>query len=83
MAGLSCRPHPRPERRSAAPRRAVRRGLELLGALILAQGAIGYAQYFSGLPAGLVWVHVTVAVVIWIVTIRLFLAHARPRARSS
>jgi len=58
---------------SAAPRRAVRRGW-LFGGLILAQGAIGYAQYFSGLPAGLVWVHVTVAVVIWIVTIRLFLA---------
>jgi cytochrome c oxidase assembly protein subunit 15 len=58
---------------SGAPRRAVRRGWTL-GALILAQGAIGYAQYFSGLPAGLVWVHVTVAVVIWIVTIRLFLA---------
>jgi heme a synthase len=58
---------------SGAPRRAVRRGWTL-GALILAQGAIGYAQYFSGLPAGLVWVHVTVAVVIWIVTIRLVLA---------
>jgi heme A synthase len=58
---------------SGAPRRAVRRGW-LFGGLILAQGAIGYAQYFSGLPAGLVWVHVTVAVVIWIVTIRLFLA---------
>ena len=58
---------------SGAPRRAVRRGWTL-GALILAQGAIGYAQYFSGLPAGLVWVHVTVAVVIWIVVIRLFLA---------
>jgi heme A synthase len=58
---------------SGAPRRAVWRGW-LFGGLILAQGAIGYAQYFSGLPAGLVWVHVTVAVVIWIVTIRLFLA---------
>ena len=58
---------------SGAPRPAVRRGWAL-GALILAQGAIGYAQYFSGLPAGVVWVHVTVAVVIWIVTIRLFLA---------
>jgi len=64
---------------SGAPRRAVRR-VWLLGGLILAQGAIGYAQYFSGLPAGLVWVHVTVAVVIWIVTIRLFLA-LRDRGR--
>jgi heme A synthase len=64
---------------SGAPRRAVRRGWAL-GALILAQGAIGYAQYFSGLPAGVVWVHVTVAVVIWIVTVRLFLA-LRDRGR--
>ena len=45
-----------------------------MGGLTLAQGAIGYAQYFSGLPAGLVWVHVTVAVVIWAVTVRLYLA---------
>ncbi|HWG11890.1 MAG TPA: COX15/CtaA family protein [Streptosporangiaceae bacterium] len=58
---------------SGAPRRAVRR-IYLMAGLTLAQGAIGYAQYFSGLPAGLVWVHVTVAVVIWAVTVRLYLA---------
>ena len=58
---------------SGAPRRAVRR-IYLMAGLTLAQGAIGYAQYFSGLPAGLVWVHVTVAVVIWVVTVRLYLA---------
>lgn len=58
---------------SGAPRRAVRR-VYLLAGLTLAQGAIGYAQYFSGLPAGLVWVHVTVAVLIWVTTVRLYLA---------
>ena len=58
---------------SGAPRRAVRRIYLLMG-LTVCQGAIGYAQYFSGLPAGLVWVHVTVAVVIWVVTVRLYLA---------
>jgi cytochrome c oxidase assembly protein subunit 15 len=58
---------------SGAPRSAVRR-IYLMAGLTLAQGAIGYAQYFSGLPAGLVWVHVTVAVVIWVVTVRLYLA---------
>jgi cytochrome c oxidase assembly protein subunit 15 len=58
---------------SGAPRTAVRR-IYLMAGLTLAQGAIGYAQYFSGLPAGLVWVHVTVAVVIWAVTVRLYLA---------
>jgi threonine/homoserine efflux transporter RhtA/heme A synthase len=60
-------------RLSGAPRRAVVRSW-MLGALVLVQGALGYAQYFSGLPAGVVWVHVTVAVVIWIVTLQLFLA---------
>ena len=58
---------------SAAPRRAVVRGWIFAG-LLLAQGAIGYAQYFSGLPAGLVWVHVTVAVLVWIAALRLFFA---------
>ncbi|MBV9794846.1 MAG: COX15/CtaA family protein [Actinobacteria bacterium] len=58
---------------SGAPRPAVRR-IYLLAGLTLAQGAIGYAQYFAGLPAGLVWVHVTVAVVIWAVTVWLYLA---------
>ena len=45
-------------RLTAAPRRAVRLGWLLL-ALIGLQGVIGYTQYFTGLPAGLVWVHVT------------------------
>ncbi len=60
-------------RLSGAPRRVLLRGYAL-GALIVAQGAIGYAQYFSGLPAGLVWVHVTVAVVTWIAVLQVFLA---------
>jgi cytochrome c oxidase assembly protein subunit 15 len=55
-------------RLARAPRRAVRLGWVLL-ALIGAQGVIGYAQYFSGLPAGLVWVHVSDATLIWITAI--------------
>src|SRR5215813_1630870 len=39
-----------------APARAVRLSWIVLG-LIGLQGAIGYAQYFSHLPAGLVWLH--------------------------
>jgi cytochrome c oxidase assembly protein subunit 15 len=58
---------------SGAPRRAVVRGWIFVG-LLLVQGAIGYAQYFSGLPAGLVWVHVTTAVLVWIAALRLFFA---------
>ena len=53
-----------------APRRAVMTGWVLLG-LIGAQGVIGYTQYFTGLPAGLVWFHVAGATAIWITAIRL------------
>jgi cytochrome c oxidase assembly protein subunit 15 len=60
-------------RLTRAPRRAVRLGWTVL-ALIGVQGAIGYAQYFSGLPAGLVWVHVANAVLIWVVAILLLFA---------
>jgi heme a synthase len=68
-------------RLTGAPRRAA--GLSwLLVALIGAQGAIGYAQYFSGLPAGLVWVHVTGSVVIW-VTALLLLFSLRDRGSAS
>ena len=56
-----------------APRRAVSLSWLLL-ALIGAQGAIGYAQYFSGLPAGLVWVHVSDSVVIWVTALLLLFA---------
>jgi len=56
-----------------APRQAIRLSWLLL-ALIGAQGVIGYAQYFSGLPAGLVWVHVTNSVLIWITALRLLFA---------
>jgi heme a synthase len=56
-----------------APRRAVRLSW-LLVALIGAQGAIGYAQYFSGLPAGLVWVHVANSVIIWVTALLLLFA---------
>ena len=58
-------------RLSGAPRRAVRAGWIMLAALG-AQGVIGYIQYFTHLPAGLVWVHVTGSVLVWIAVLRLF-----------
>lgn len=70
-------------RLGGAPRTAVRLGW-LLAGLVALQGAIGYAQYFSGLPAGLVWLHVTGSLAIWITA--LFLPYtlrdrsARPTA---
>ena len=57
-------------RLTAAPRKAGRLGWLLL-ALIGLQGVIGYTQYFSGLPAGLVWVHVTGSVAIWVTALLL------------
>ena len=57
-------------RLTAAPRKAVRLGWLLLG-LIGLQGVIGYTQYFTGLPAGLVWFHVTGSVAIWITALLL------------
>jgi cytochrome c oxidase assembly protein subunit 15 len=38
------------------------------------QGAVGYAQYFSGVPAFLVLVHIIGALSVWIATLRLVLA---------
>jgi cytochrome c oxidase assembly protein subunit 15 len=58
---------------SGAPRRAVRAGWIVIAA-IGTQGVIGYIQYFNHLPAGLVWVHVTGSVLVWIAVLRLFLA---------
>jgi heme a synthase len=60
-------------RLSGAPPRVVRAGWIMLAALG-AQGVIGYIQYFNHLPAGLVWVHVTGSVLVWIAVLRLFLA---------
>jgi heme a synthase len=57
-------------RLTSAPPRAVRIGWLLLG-LIGLQGVIGYTQYFTGLPAGLVWVHVAGAIAIWITALVL------------
>jgi cytochrome c oxidase assembly protein subunit 15 len=53
--------------------RTVRLGWIVLGGLGL-QGVIGYAQYFNHLPAGLVWVHVSTAVTLWIFVLQLYLS---------
>ena len=58
---------------SAAPRRTAGLGWLVLGWLGV-QGIIGYVQYFSHLPAGLVWVHVASSVVLWILVLELYLS---------
>lgn len=46
--------------------------LRLLSAL-LAQGFIGYVQYFAGVPAPLVAVHVALSVIVWLCAFVVFL----------
>jgi heme a synthase len=60
-------------RMTGAPPRAVQAGWIMIAALGI-QGTIGYIQYFTHLPAGLVWVHVTGSVLVWIAVLRLFFA---------
>jgi cytochrome c oxidase assembly protein subunit 15 len=48
--------------------------LEMFLAVAVAQGGVGYLQYFSGVPAQLVAVHVALAVAVWISALRLWIA---------
>ena len=60
-------------RLSGAPPRVVRASWIMIAALAI-QGTVGYIQYFTHLPAGLVWIHVTGSVIVFIFVLRLFLA---------
>ncbi|MDF5753725.1 COX15/CtaA family protein [Spongiactinospora sp. TRM90649] len=53
-----------------APGRARRAALVLLG-VELAQGVIGYVQYFTAVPAALVALHALGATLVWIATLRV------------
>lgn len=46
--------------------------LELLTVILVAQGSLGYFQYFVGVPAGLVAIHVGLSVGVWISALALF-----------
>jgi cytochrome c oxidase assembly protein subunit 15 len=63
-------------RRAAAPADAVRRGDVLLGALV-AQAAVGYTQYFTGVPALLVGIHIAGATAVWVAVLRFNLGLVR------
>ncbi|HET9772748.1 MAG TPA: COX15/CtaA family protein [Acidimicrobiia bacterium] len=56
-------------RRDRAPASVQARGGVLLAALC-AQGAIGYIQYFSNVPAALVAVHIGGATALWVAVVR-------------
>jgi cytochrome c oxidase assembly protein subunit 15 len=66
--------------RRGAPSRVMRHG-ELLLVTIVSQGALGYLQYFSGVPAGLVALHIALATLVWAATVSFCLTFfERPAA---
>ena len=71
------------DRRPGGERRA-RRPLTLLCLLLLAQGVLGFVQYRLHVPAGMVWVHVTLATASWLATLWAVASAGRlaPRARA-
>jgi cytochrome c oxidase assembly protein subunit 15 len=60
-------------RRNGAPAEVQRRSVVLL-AVLVAQATVGYVQYFTGVPAVLVAVHIAGATAVWIATLRLVLS---------
>ena len=70
--------------RALAAPPAVRRGAETLVGLIALQGALGYWQYFYGVPPALVVLHVLGAALVLTVAARTHLATTgRPQRRST
>lgn len=63
--------------RDRAPAEAQRRGAVLL-AVLCAQGAVGYLQYFNDVPAPLVAVHIAGATALWVAVLRFRLALVSP-----
>ena len=64
--------------RTGAPRVVLRRATELC-VLIVAQGALGYTQYFLGVPPALVLLHVAGALAVWVLALRFQLGlYAHP-----
>jgi cytochrome c oxidase assembly protein subunit 15 len=58
--------------RTSAPE-VVRRDGQVLLLVLVAQAAVGYTQYFTGVPVLLVGVHVAGAVVVWVAVLRFHL----------
>jgi heme a synthase len=63
-------------RRERAPMSITRAGTLVLGACLI-QGAIGYVQWWNGVPAGLVFAHVVGAMAVWGTTVWFVLEHRR------
>jgi len=57
-------------------------GARAVAVLLLAQGAVGYWQYFAGVPVLLVGIHITLASLTWITIVRLAWHSERRNRRS-
>ena len=66
-------------RAAGAPGTVLRAGTVLL-AVVVAQGAVGYIQYFNGVPKLLVGIHIAGATAVWAATIQLNLVLHRRTA---
>lgn len=53
---------------------SVEQAIRVLIVLEVAQGAVGYAQYFLGVPVGLVAVHVLGSMLVWVAALKVLLA---------
>jgi cytochrome c oxidase assembly protein subunit 15 len=60
-------------RRTGAPE-AVRKAVGVLFAAEMGQGLIGYVQYFTGVPAVLVGLHMLGSALMWIAVLRVVFA---------
>jgi cytochrome c oxidase assembly protein subunit 15 len=68
--------------RGDASDEAAGRGRLLVGAVI-AQGTLGYLQYFTDVPEGLVGLHVLGSVLVWVAVVRFHLGLREPLPESS
>ena len=66
--------------RKAGVDRDILRRSEVLLAVLVAQGALGYLQYFTGVPVVLVGFHIAGATAVWVAVLRLHLAFSVPVA---
>lgn len=69
-------------RRDRAPAAVFLRAEQLLVVLVL-QAALGYTQYFTGVPALLVGLHVLGATLMWVAVLRLHLGLTQPSTVAS
>jgi cytochrome c oxidase assembly protein subunit 15 len=67
-------------RQRKSPPELFRRG-EVLLAVLVAQGGLGYLQYFTGVPAVLVGFHIAGAAAVWVAVLRFHLAFSAPVGR--